>query len=435
MNVDIEKYADLKICAAVSGGRDSMALLNILKENAEKYNITLTALNCDHCMRKTSAADSAFVKEYCQKAGIPLHMYTAEGKKFESEGEARAWRISCYLQEAKSCDCVATAHHLDDNAETVLFNLARGTSLAGMEGITDEDMSFAAGRQFRLIRPLISCTRAEIDKYVDTHKIPYRDDETNSSTDYTRNKIRHLVLPELERAVPGAASGIYRFSRLAKEDEDYFSALADKLISVSGSAVYIARCDEKVIFRRAAAKAVAKIFARRDYTAAQMQRLFELQYAENGKKFEFLGLTAYSEDGRICLAEERSSIGCEEADFCTFLQGATDYMGVPVHISECQTDTDGMKILRFDGAKIPQGATVRFARSGDKFRKFGGGTKKLGDFFTDKKIALRLRKRIPLLCDGQNVLIIFGVEISEDVKIDAGTKEILCAAAPDFANM
>ena len=110
-------------------------------------------------------------------------------------------------------------------------------------------------------------------------------------------------------------------------------------------------------------------------------------------------------------------------------------MGVPVHISECQTDTDGIKIQRFDGAKIPQGATVRFARSGDKFRKFGGGTKKLGDFFTDKKIALRLRKSIPLLCDGQNVLIIFGVEISEDVKIDAGTKEILCAAAPDFANM
>ena len=167
MNISLEKYSGLKICVAVSGGRDSMALLHYLHAHAAKYAITLTALNCDHGMRsETSARDSAFVADYCQKHGIPLSRYVA-AKKLKDEGDARSWRFfECYLKEAQNCDCVATAHHLNDNAETVLFNLARGSALAGMEGITDEDFGVLAGKPFKLIRPLIACTRAEIDEYI-----------------------------------------------------------------------------------------------------------------------------------------------------------------------------------------------------------------------------------------------------------------------------
>ena len=132
MNVNLKKYAGLKVCVAVSGGRDSMALLHYLSARAVQYNITLTALNCDHRIRgETSERDSAFVADYCENAGIPLSRYVAD-RKFTDEGSARMWRLfECYLKEAENCDCIATAHHLGDNAETVLFNLARGTSLAG----------------------------------------------------------------------------------------------------------------------------------------------------------------------------------------------------------------------------------------------------------------------------------------------------------------
>ena len=450
MNVNLKKYAGLKVCVAVSGGRDSMALLHYLSARAVQYNITLTALNCDHRIRgETSERDSAFVADYCENAGIPLSRYVAD-RKFTDEGSARMWRLfECYLKEAENCDCIATAHHLGDNAETVLFNLARGTSLAGMEGICDTDMSQLAGKQFRLIRPFIACSRAEIEEYITQNGIPYVDDETNFEDDYTRNKIRHTVLPALEAAVPGAAKAIYRFSRQAAEDEEYFARQIKPLIKrCEPYGDYISHCEEKVVFRRAAAEIIARWRGEKDYTTEHLERLYSLQFAENGKKFEFLNLTAFKEDGRICITDSRLPSDDAASPYEDFLCGKTNlYCGQTADIcregeEHSQLDYLGeynpdipFKTLFFDKAKVPLNCVVRFMQSGDRFTKFGGGTKKLGDFFTDRKIPLRLRKCIPLLCDGSDVLIIFGVEISEKVKTDHETQEILCAIGADYKNL
>ena len=93
------------------------------------------------------------------------------------------------------------------------------------------------------------------------------------------------------------------------------------------------------------------------------------------------------------------------------------------------------KVLRYDGGKIPKDAVVRFMRAGDKFTKFGGGTKSLGDWFTDRKIPVRLRKSLPLLCDGNDVIIVFGAEISDKVKVDGDTKDVMCAIAADYGKI
>ncbi len=451
MNVNLQKYANLNICVAVSGGRDSMALLHYLHAHASEYNITLTALNCDHRMRETSARDSAFVADYCERAGIPLSRYVAD-IKLDDEGAARSWRLlKCYLEEAKKCDCVATAHHLDDNAETVLFNLARGSGLNGMEGITDIDLPAFANKPFKLIRPLIACPRAEIDEYVAANSIPYVDDETNFKTDYTRNKIRHNVLPALEQAVPGAARAIYRFSRLAAEDEEYFERQAESLLSSRKPyGDYIAHCEEKVIFRRAALRIIADWHQKEDYTSEQLERLYNLQFAENGKRFEFLNLAAFKEQGRICIVDDElfhyENEGTPYED--VYRQHAMEYCGQVVTVCFDYELDDYMKdvvqhcypeitfkVLRYDGGKIPKDAVVRFMRAGDKFTKFGGGTKSLGDWFTDRKIPVRLRKSIPLLCDGNDVLIVFGAEISDKVKVDGDTKDVMCAIAADYGKI
>lgn len=451
MNVNLQKYANLNICVAVSGGRDSMALLHYLHAHASEYNITLTALNCDHRMREASAHDSAFVADYCERAGIPLSRYVAD-IKLDDEGAARSWRLlKCYLEEAKTCDCVATAHHLDDNAETVLFNLARGSGLNGMEGITDIDLPALANKPFKLIRPLIACPRAEIDEYVAANSIPYVDDETNFKTDHTRNKIRHNVLPALEQAVPGAARAIYRFSRLAAEDEEYFERQAESLLSSRKPyGDYIAHCEEKVIFRRAALRIIADWHQKEDYTSEQLERLYNLQFAENGKRFEFLNLAAFKEQGRICIVDDElfhyENEGTPYED--VYRQHAMEYCGQVVTVCFDYELDDYMKdvvqhcypeitfkVLRYDGGKIPKDAVVRFMRAGDKFTKFGGGTKSLGDWFTDRKIPVRLRKSIPLLCDGNDVLIVFGAEISDKVKVDGDTKDVMCAIAADYGKI
>ncbi len=434
MRVDLLKYAGKKICVAVSGGRDSMALLHYAFTHASQYGIEVSALNCDHSMRgEESERDSAFVKAYCGANGIKLRFFKAEEGKFHDENSARKWRLDCYRRTLEEgADFIATAHHLSDNAETVLFNLARGTSLSGMRGIGDEP-------SLGLIRPLIACTRREIDDYIAENDIPYVTDSTNATADYTRNKIRLGVLPNLEEAVPGAAEAIFRFSRLAREDEEYFTRLSDGLIYCRGEDNYLIKpCAERVIFRRAAARIIAGKFRRIDYTSEHLDRLFALQGASSGKKFFFLGLAAVKEDAGVAISVEGET--CGEVLFSDWLDEKTPLSPFGVaRIVRCggfysakgKTEADGQKArgekaLYFDCDKIPQGAVVRTRQKGDKFLKFGGGHVSLSDYFTDKKIPQSLRGRIPLVCDGGEVLIICGVEISEKVKAEESSSN--CAA-------
>ena len=197
MNAELESYRGLKICAAVSGGKDSVALLHYIYNHAQEYGITLSAVNCDHAIRENSACDSEFVKNLCNSWGIPLFTFRREGQFDKSEACAREWRLSCYATalEKAGADVIATAHHLNDNAETVLFNLARGSSVSGLEGITDGTVTLSDGKSFKIIHPLLSSTRAEIDEYISKNNLAYVEDETNFTDDYTRNSIRNYVLP------------------------------------------------------------------------------------------------------------------------------------------------------------------------------------------------------------------------------------------------
>ena len=411
---DLSVYAGKRICVAVSGGRDSMALINFIYTHMSESGITLTALNCDHKIRgEASARDSAFVTGWCRERNIPLMRFVWNFDGLKTEQAARLWRRDCYkVALDNGADFVATAHHMNDNAETVLFNLARGSAVAGLSGICDGE---------KIIHPLISCTRGQIDAYIAENSVPFVDDETNFSDGYTRNKIRLKVIPELEKAVPGAVGNIYRLSRLAAEDEKYFQQLIDRdgVVAFTPFGVEIKRC-EAVIFKRAAVRAV-KYFKRKDYTAEQFQCLYML--AAN-KKFEFLGLTAYGGTGKIVITD------CEKQNFeiaFSSYQGDV-FCGQRLIISD---KPDGAA-LKFDYDAIPETAVIRFKRDGDKFKKYGGGTKNLGDYFTDKKIPLWVRGRIPLIADGSEVLVVCGVEISDKVKIRENTEKTAYIVSRDY---
>lgn len=417
-----------------------MALLHYIKMHGGEFDIRLCALNCDHRIRgETSRRDSAFVEAYCGGNGIQLYSFKAEKGGFKNENAARIWRWQCYnnVLDGGKADLIATAHHLNDNAETVLFNLARGSALAGMTGITDLIA-------LRLIRPLISCSRKDIDGYIEENGIPYVTDESNLTDDYTRNKIRHNVLPALEEAVEGAAENIFRFSRLAAEDEEYFDRLVRQITVRRPTYGYLIKpCPERVVFRRAAQKIVAYCYQRKDYTGEHFNRLFELQSAQNGKKFEFLGLVAVKEEGGVAVTDKCEiefetdgmpffeNLGCDQimkyagrvacAEYAEYADEALEILGA------CGMP---LKLLKFDLDKIPQSAVIRFKRAGDKFTKFGGGTKSLSDFLTNKKVPQSMRATLPLVCDGGEVLIVGGVEISDKIKVTENTQHIgvfICA--------
>lgn len=443
MKIDLSKYANMNICVAVSGGRDSMALLHYLLAHGGQFGISVTALNCDHKMRgESSAKDSAFVKEYCRECGVPLLFYEWDEGVQKTESTARMWRRERYVEAAKHFNAtIATAHHLNDNAETVLFNLARGSGLSGMTGIEDGKICQTVGT-CAVIRPLIGCSRKEIDAYIEQNNIPYVDDQTNFTDDYTRNQIRHNVLPELERAVPNAAKAIHRFSHIAAEDEEYFKNLIEErgLVKHTPLGYEVAHCHEKPVFKRA----VLQILTSRsikDYTSEHLERLYGLQFAENGKRFEFLGLTAFKEEGKIAIRvdflHKTYDISCP-----FFKEGSITLSGQLVHIGQrINVDGDGLgefinpKTLKFDIDKIPNDAVIRFMRQGDKFKKFGGGTKNLGDYFTDKKIPVRIRNYIPVIAYGNQILVACGVEISDDVKVGDDTTNVSICIAEDYANL
>ena len=187
MNVEIaDCLYGKKIAVALSGGADSMALINYLVTNSQKYSIKVVALNVEHGIRgDASLRDSAFVKNYCEshKPYIPLLEYKvnalkkAKDEKITVEQAARILRYECFFDAIKTgnCDAVVTAHHSSDNLESVLFNLFRGTGLKGLTGIKDFDG--------KIFRPFIKVSKAEIEEYVAQNSIPFVTDESNFSDD------------------------------------------------------------------------------------------------------------------------------------------------------------------------------------------------------------------------------------------------------------
>lgn len=433
MKIDFEKYRDMRICAAVSGGADSMAMLHCLHAHAKEYNITLSVMTCDHGLRgDNSLRDCEFVMQWCSERGLQVSFYSknclAEAKNsgVSVETAARNWRRECYADMCKRGWVIATAHHMNDVAETVLFNLARGTALSGVTGIRESakmcEYPLNNGySDIKTVRPLLQCSREDIDGYIEKNGIKYVVDATNLSDDYTRNYIRHNVLPQLEKAVSGAVKNIAAFTKAAALDEAYIHSkmLESGILTIQDKACIISTCEEKALFYRAVIASVKDCFHRKDYTSAHLETLYNLQFLDSGKKFEFLSLIAYKENGCIAICEtiklsERSLQFLGIADY----ELGTAYVGVNLSKPEKEGE---FKTLKIDVDKVPDGAELRTRRKGDKFTKFGGGTKSLGDYFTDCKIPLRLRDILPVIAYKDVVLAICGVEISDELKVDEST--------------
>lgn len=233
----VEKYNMLQngdsVIVALSGGADSVALLDNLNSIKENYNLTLYAVHVNHGLRGAeSQRDENFCKMLCEKYGIKLfvrHENVAELAKKNKISEELCGRNVRYtvfeeLSEELSAK-VATAHTASDNAETLLFNITRGASLGGVSAIPPV--------RGYIIRPLIECTREEIEQYCIEKNLEYVTDSTNLTDDYTRNKIRHNVIPSLKEINPAFENSALRLSENAREISDFLSDMTDKAISES----------------------------------------------------------------------------------------------------------------------------------------------------------------------------------------------------------
>lgn len=221
----------------VSGGADSVALLHVLRALAPQWDLRLTAAHLNHCLRgQESERDQAFVRDLCAGWGIPLlteavavgPLARRQGCSVEECARAERYAFFERCAAAVGADCIATAHTLSDSVETALLNLTRGTALRGLCGIPPVRFT-AQGR--KVIRPLIDCTRAQVEAYCAEHSLAFVTDSTNLTEAYTRNRLRHRVIPLLQEQNPAFARSMGGTMQALRADADYLDELAREALA------------------------------------------------------------------------------------------------------------------------------------------------------------------------------------------------------------
>lgn len=386
------------VLCAVSGGADSVALLLLLKEKADRRELTLTAAHYDHRIRPASSDDARFVRMLCEKLGIPLVMGAgdvpslAKTSRTGLETAAREARRT-FLEKARlevKADVIATAHHRDDQAETVLMHLFRGAGAAGAAGIRP--------RAGHWVRPLLNVAKTDLVRFLQERGQDWREDESNAVPDTPRNRLRSEVLPSVLRVYPGAMESLGRFASIAAEESDYLDALADGFLAAHGIRIDegLYALDAVQIDRALVRRALKKLVRKADY--GLLSRLADLYFSASGR-VQAAGVSAERAGKRLYLIDE----AIPPESFLGTLS-AVPSQNIPVLENGFRQTLDGAAV---------KGAALRLRRPGDWISPLGTpGRKSLSDYLIDRRIDRPLRDRIPLLVQGSEVLWAVGVGIS-----------------------
>lgn len=404
----------LKYALAVSGGVDSMVMLHKFATLSVRPDFYVVTVN--HGIRKEAYADCQFVADYCAKLGVECRIFNVdvpsycEQNKLSTETGARILRHQVF--DSLNCDLVCLAHNANDNAETVLMHILRGSGAKGATGIKS-----ISGRYFR---PILDLTRNEIEQYASEYNVPYVTDSTNSDTKYTRNFIRHKVMTLLTDLNPSAQQNILRFASNIAQDDEYLDAIAD--VSTVQFANDNAQIPVNLLLQPApiACRVLSKVFNRLqvfyDIEKSHFDAIIALASGNGGKKvnlpFGYVATNDYN-----CITIEQNAAETLQNFEIPFKVGRTD---TPIGTVEVSSEPLP-ESLRVDVNSIPSNAIFRTKRDGDIFTKFGGGTKPLRRYLIDRKVPQRERNQLLLIADGNDVLVICGVEISDKVKVAQNT--------------
>ena len=467
MDIDLTPWRGRRVCIALSGGGDSVALFDWCVRHAAANSITLSAVHVEHGIRgSASQQDAAFINTLCARACVPLFCFAEDvpalaavwGTGLEEAGRRVRYARFCKLLAEDRADVVFTAHHAGDNAESVLLNLFRGASLAGAGGIraflpaeelcarfapellavspaSPEFLSApltGGARAERLAsvgggvagvslagkgvaRPMLALPKAEIEAYLAARALTWRTDESNADTSFARNFVRAAVLAPAKQRFPAAEKHLYAFSRLAQEDEAFLSSLAAaRLTRQEDGSFRIPQETPRPLFLRACARAFRALGAE-DASLSSFEAAASLIGARSGAERDLpCGVRAVREYDAVVLFRPAPAADYAypfaEGEFaCGAYTVRIEAGGVP------KKERGLMRPLCFDAAALPQGCLLRPRRAGDTFTKFGGGTKKLKDWFIDRKIPRRLRD-LPVIACGSTVYAVCGAEISEQVR-------------------
>lgn len=429
-----------KVVCGVSGGPDSMALLHVLLALRKESDHSILVAHLDHGLREESLGEAEFVRDYCQRHGIPFFMEKAditsmaeeEHISLEDAGRRARYGLFNRILEEQQATRIAVGHQMQDNAETVLWNLMRGSGLNGLCGIRPV--------QGNIIRPLLFTSREEIMAYLDMNHIPYVTDSSNETCEYTRNRIRHTLLPAMEQFNPNIHGTLSRMAQTLVDDEQVLEEITDSYYNKAvapndgyGIHIHLATLHDapRAVARRIIRKAVESICGLKDLTSTQVESVLELVDLQAGSCADIHGgVVARRGFESIEILKPENPEAREET--LLNLEGETDAPDFNCRFICTRLDgiPDDLKnhpehYQYFDADLFPHDAVVRSRREGDKIKPLGCGHMKLKKYLSQKKIPRWDREDIPVIASGQNILWAVGYGISDDVRIGKETARIL----------
>lgn len=442
-----------RLLLAVSGGIDSMAMLNVLfrLKKTGQIDAELAVAHVNHQLRGAdSEADCRFVQEQAKQRGLAFFSYTVDAaayarqNRLSIETSARVLRLRHLAQMARCwrADAVAAAHHRDDQVETLVFRLLRGTGLRGLCGI--KPTAFLEGVRF--IRPMLAFSRSQIAAYCRDRRLLWQEDATNSDCTFARNRIRRLLLPALRRTAAGDIDAL--LEELARNCQSLFKRIDARTEDLWSSAVHFESPEEivldRTLLRGACPLILGEIFHRgllglkaglRDYTRRHYRRLMDEMYQPTKKCFSLPAKIECLSGETLLILRKKQEVPptgwepviLEPGQPCRFgpwqvravLSEGGGWEKTAFKGPDCWMET-------FDAEKICGPIRIRMRKPADRFVPLGmNQSKKVGKFLSAAKIDSKLRRQTFIMEDTQKILWVAPVRISEEAKRTAQTVRVL----------
>ncbi len=432
------------ILVGVSGGIDSVVLLDLLSVMSTRGWCTIHVAHCNHQLRgEASHQDELYVRRLASKYGLHFHHTSADVAGYSKdynlgiETAARIMRYQFFEKAAKAChaDVIATAHHSEDNAETLLMNLMRGSGITGLAGIPprrdiDKKLSY--------IRPILWLSKKDIEHYAKIRNLEWREDESNTALNFTRNKIRHELLPMLRAEYsPGLTEVLNRTSTLMREAQEF----------ISERITHIMKQGVKEISKTSFAINIGmfqtiKDFAKGELIQSSLRYYLRMQPISMVAIDSILHIAQGPAGGRLDITKDLFVIReREELVFARPEQGIEVFMplmkigtftshGIGYHgeIADPRSVNFGEHPLieYFDAELFPEQCVIRHWRDGDRITPIGmEGSMTVSDFLTNAKINVADKRKVLVLCSGDEVLWVVGYRIHNGYKVTQQTSSIM----------
>lgn len=439
----VEKYDLLspgdKVLLAVSGGPDSVCMLDVMVELAVRFDLRLEIFHLNHLARPSADRDELFVRNLARALNLGLTVKQEDAVLYSRRSgcsfQDGARKLRYELMEETAClrglNKIATAHTKDDLVETFIMRVIGGSDLRGLSGIPPK-------RENKIIRPLIECSKEEIFNYLTEEKIDFMVDESNASDKYARNRVRNHLTPVLSEDRDEIGRIIFETNELIREQEGRLRHSVDKLYNdnavVGGHEVLLPvemlKSVESAVGLRLLIKAVAALSGDNSRNAARGGKLAWDTFQKGFiKRLDIPGgLSVCQENDQVVICRAMGE-GIELISLQVGLnQQIKKNLNIEIIIvNKRNSDAAGnhKDLALIDADKVKWPLAVRSFEPGDRFVPLGmSGRKKVKDFFIDKKIPKRLRGEVPIIVDREKIVWIAGERLDNRVKVDDGTKKV-----------